>query len=289
MTTHLRARRHRLGRRFGTRILLACIGVCATLGMLSAGAAPAGAEPADAGPGRPVSEFREQIPIQAGSFIAAGKYRCTVGAVLVSTSFYAAVSPKAKATRYIVTAGHCGNVGDPIRVNLQGIIGSVIWKSTMLDVSIARIDPIGESHVGCDPSSSLHRCTVATSYMPRATGRIFLFDHFGRYASLPVIGMGVPSVNEVFCTSGARTGVNCSWGVARLPPAAPIFVLGARTFRNQVLVGDSGGPVAGRDGRLYGIVSEGLNWNDSDPDLMTYVPISRILEEQRGYALAPVT
>ncbi|AND15635.1 trypsin-like serine protease [Rathayibacter tritici] len=279
MTAHFSARRHRLRRRLGTRILLACIGVGVTLGMLSAGAAPASA----------VSEFREQIPIQAGSHVAIGRFRCTVGAVLISTTWYGSMGPSARATRYIVTAGHCGHVGDPVRVNLQGIIGSVIWESPILDAEIARIDPIAENNFGCDPSSALHRCTIATAYTRRATGRIFLFDNGGRYASLPVTGMGVPGVNEVFCTSGAYSGVNCSWGIHPLPPGSPPYILGARTFRNQVEDGDSGGPVASRSGTLYGIISDGTYPKDPDPDFMTYVPLSRILQAQPGYTLAPPT
>lgn len=277
MTARPSAPPRRMGRRLGRPVLLACLGLGVTLGMLSAGAVPANA----------VSEFREQIPLQAGSHIAVGESRCTVGAVLVSTSWYASLIPSARATRYIVTAGHCGEVGDPIRVNYQGVIGSVVWKSAILDAEIAQIDPLPESRAGCDPSSTLHRCTVSTTYTPRAIGRIFLFDPAGRYSSLPVTGMGAPAANEVFCTSGAHSGVNCTWGAHRLPPGAPPHVLGARTFRNQVEDGDSGGPVASRSGTLYGIISEGMYPHDPDPDFMSYVPLTRILQEQSGYALAP--
>lgn len=184
-------------------------------------------------------------------------------------------------------AGHCGNVGDTISVGSQANIGKVIWEAVAADIMIAKIDPLGRNTWNCDGSSTLHRCSPVMTYTPRAVGNVFLFNQAGRYASVPVTGSGTPGVNEMFCTSGAISGVNCTWGLHPLPPAAPPFVLGATTWRNATLDGDSGGPVVSRSGQLYGIISEGGEVWGRIPDFMSFVPISRVFEEQPGYQLAP--
>ncbi|MHC2185204.1 hypothetical protein ACVLV4_000842 [Rathayibacter agropyri] len=259
------------------RILCALAALSACVALLLTGAAPAYA----------ISEFRQQTPIRAGTRVELPHGYCTVGAVLSSTSWYAPLSPQMSATRYAVLAGHCGDEGESVSVADRGIVGRVIWKSGLSDLEIARIDPLARANFNCGTGSMIRHCTPFTSYTPRAHGSIFLPDHTGRIVSMPIDGTGVPGENEVFCTSGAVSGVNCAWGIASLPPDAPPYLLGATTWLASTTRGDSGGPVASRGGRLYGIISDGARTTSTRPDLMTYVPISRLFEEQPGYVLAP--
>ncbi|PPF30981.1 serine protease [Rathayibacter tritici] len=269
--------RHRLGRRFRKRRRIVLASLAVAVALIGAGTAPANA----------VSEFREKTPLQAGSRVELPRAYCTVGAVLSSTSWYSPMSPGIRKTRYVVLAGHCGNEGDSVSVADQGVIGRVIWESGTSDLEIARIDPIPRTNWNCASGSMIRHCDPYTTYSPRAIGNIFLRDHTGRYVSMPFDGMGVPGENEVFCTSGAVSGVNCTWGIAPLPPRSPPFLLAATTWTASTVSGDSGGPVASRGGRLYGIITDGALPASSRPDLMAYVPISRLFEEQRGYVLAP--
>lgn len=271
---HKRDRRKAARRR---RVALSLTALAVSLGMLSASARPASA----------VSGFRLQLPINAGTFVRLGEWGCTTGAVLSSRSWYLQLSARLKAVRYIVLAGHCGEVGDSISVGSQANVGKVIWKARAADIMIARIDPLARTNWGCDGSTSLHRCMPITTYTPRAVGNVFLFDQAGRYASVPVTGSGTPGVNEIFCTSGAISGVNCSWGLQALPHGAPPFILGATTWRNVGSPGDSGGPVVSRSGQLYGTISQGGDAWGNIPDFMSFVPIARLFEEQPGYQLAP--
>ncbi|AZZ56176.1 hypothetical protein C5E08_09895 [Rathayibacter iranicus] len=272
MRTPGRNRRGRVRRLF---LALAAVSVCG--GVISSGAVPANA----------VSEFRMEVPLNAGTRIGLPRGNCTVGAVLASKSWYMQISARLKATRYVAAAGHCGNVGDDVSVGQVGTVGKVIWKARVADIMIARIDPLARNSYHCAGSSTLHNCSPMTTFTPRAIGNVFLYDHTGEYASVPVAGFGAPEPNETFCTSGAVSGVNCTWF---LDPDVPLYqplVLGASTKRKATLDGDSGGPVVSRGGQLYGFISKGGKSGTRLVGFMTFVPISRLFEEQRGYELAP--
>lgn len=237
-------------------------------------------------PAQAVAEFRQQMPVQAGTQASFPDGRCTVGAVLRSTRLLSYL-PQGRATRYLVMSEHCAHNGDPVTVMNHGVIGHVIWTSHRSDLEIVQVDPLVRRQVSCNASSILHNCGINAYYTPRAIGNIFLRNHTGAYVSVPIAGTGTPGVNEIFCTSGAKTGVNCTWGISALPPDAPANLLGARTWAGNVVSGDSGGPVSSRAGRLYGIISAGAGAETSMPDAMSYVPISKVFEEQFNYEIAP--
>lgn len=259
-----------------TRAVLALTGLCVTIGSLGVGASPANA----------VSEFRQQLPIQAGTQLNVPGGSCTAGAVLASTSLLSGLTTYLRSVRYVVTARHCASDGARVSVGTQGVVGSVIWHSNSADIEIVKIEPLARRGWQCDPSSVIHRCAVSVYYTPRAIGNIFLRDQAGRYRSIPVRGTAIPGAEENFCTSGAVTGVNCTWTAAELPVGHNSFQAGARTWADNVSRGDSGGPVAGRDGQLYGIINQFGLPDSPVPDLMTYAPIAQIFSEQPGYELA---
>lgn len=261
----------------GRRILCTLAALSACVALLLTGAVPAHA----------VSEFRQQTPLQAGTRVELPHGYCTVGAVLSVTSWYARLAPQIRTIRYVVLAAHCADEGESVSVGNQGVVGRVIWKSGLSDLEIAKIDPLPRVNWNCGTGSMIRHCAPFTSYTPRASGTIFLRNHAHRIVSMPFDGTGVPGENEVFCTSGAVSGVNCAWGIAVLPPGAPPYLLGATTWLASVTQGDSGGPVASQGGRLYGIIADGARTTSERPDLMAYVPIARLFEEQPGYVLAP--
>lgn len=277
-TDSLRRRTHGRNRRGRfRRLFLALAAVSVAGGVISSGAVPANA----------VSEFRMEVPINAGTRIETPRGNCTVGAVLSSKSWYMRISARLKATRYVATAGHCGNVGDDISVRQVGTVGKVIWKARVADLSIARIDPHPRTTYHCTGDSRLHNCSPITTFTPRAIGNVFLYDHTGEYASVPVAGSGAPEPNEKFCTSGAVSGVNCTWFLDPNEPLYEPLVVGASTKRKGILDGDSGGPVLSQGGQLYGFISRSGQSGTRLVGFMTFVPISRLFEEQRGYELAP--
>ncbi|QOD08069.1 trypsin-like peptidase domain-containing protein [Rathayibacter toxicus] len=239
-------------------------------------------------PASAVSEFRKQLPINAGTHIITHNGVCTVGAVLKATTPYAALFPGLAAMRYAVTAGHCVSEYTNVSVENQGVIGQVTWVSSVSDLALIKIDPLARNAVTCDPSSTLHRCSIGVFYTPRAIGNIFLLDQAGRYRSIPFRGTAIPGGDEVFCTSGAVTGVVCAWRNSPLPADQPRHRAGASTWvHDPASEGDSGGPVAGAQGQLYGIISEFTNRDYPMSDVMSYVPIDQFFEEQPYYSLAP--
>lgn len=261
-------------------MMLALISFCVTVATLCLGAPPANA----------VSEFRRQLPLQAGSQVYfQGGLACTVGAVLRRSGMVYMLSSYNNAIRYIVTARHCGNENASVYVGEQGEVGRVLWESPDVDLEISRIEPIRRNQYQCDPSSVLHRCTVGVYYTPRAVGNIFLRDETNIVQSMPVPRINVPGDTETFCTSGAVSGVICTWNSAPLPGGLGFGPgeVGARTYLHHVLPGDSGGPVARTDGQLFGIIARMGDADGPTPDLMSYVPIGRLFDEQPLYQLAP--
>lgn len=230
--------------------------------------------------------LRDQIPIMAGTALdLTGARRCTAGAVLRSRSWLSLAMPIRRATRYVVLAKHCTDLGNPIRVGGQ-VVGSVSWVSPEYDLALATIPPSTVQRPICHGASQLHNCTIPAA-TPKAVGRIILTEG-STQRDVAIPGIGVPAVGERFCTSGSVSFLNCGFQVADVPPtgwragAAAAHTLNGR----NVIFGDSGGPVASIDGRLYGIII--FRGEPAYPGMMGYLPMSVVFQDLGyGYELAP--
>ncbi|MWV29522.1 hypothetical protein [Rathayibacter iranicus] len=214
-----------------------------------------------------------------------GARRCTAGAVLRSRSWISRATPISRATRYIVLARHCTDLGNPIRVGGE-VVGSVTWASPNYDLAIATIPPSTAQRPLCGGASQLHHCVIPSA-TPKAVGRIILNDGSAQRA-VTIPGTGVPAVGERLCTSGSVSFVNCGFRIVDVPrsdwnPSAAA----TRTFNGRnVIFGDSGGPVASIGGRLYGIIL--FRGEPAHPGMMGYLPIYVVFQDLGySYELAP--
>lgn len=241
-----------------------------------------------AAPAATAQSLRDQIPIVAGTSLGVeGAHRCTAGAVLQSRTWRSLVAPVARATRYVVLAGHCASLGEEITVGGQ-VVGTVTWISPTHDVEIAKIPPSMISRPLCSGASQLHHCTIANP-TPKAVGRIIL-SNGSLPEALPIRGIGVPAFGERFCTSGAVSFTNCSFELEDEVPAWGTWrpdEMAARTHNgHNVVDGDSGGPVASMGGTLYGIILIGGTHRIAG--IMGYLPMDVILQDLGyQYGLAP--
>ncbi|MWV29913.1 hypothetical protein [Rathayibacter iranicus] len=239
-----------------------------------------------AAPAANAQSIRDQIPIVAGTALRVyGSHRCTAGVVLRSRSWVSLATPIGRATRYVVLAKHCADYADPISVDGQ-VVGRVSWRSPTYDIELATIPPSVAQRPVCSGASQLHHCTIPPA-TPRAVGRIILNSNPPENA-VPIVGFGVPDVGERFCTSGSISYINCVFEITDTPPgqsqSGQDF---ARTMNGVTLQpGDSGGPVAGVNGRLYGIISK--RGRDNYRDTIGYVPMFVVMQDLGYvYELAP--
>lgn len=238
------------------------------------------------GPAATAQSLRDQIPIVAGTALEVqGARLCTAGAVLRSTSLLSRARPIANATRYVVTAGHCGNVGETVKVG-DSAAGTVIWASLTYDLALVKIPPSTAQRPVCSGASQLHHCTIPPA-TPRAVGRIIL-NRGSTQRAVPVPGFGIAGVGERFCTSGAVSFANCTFEIASVDPSwlSPGELAAHTTSGFTLGPGDSGGPVANISGRLYGII---LSAGTEDHEgIIGYIPMSTIFHDLRyDYELAP--
>ncbi|AZZ56925.1 hypothetical protein [Rathayibacter iranicus] len=242
------------------------------------------------GPAAPAAQaqsLREQIPIVGGTVLEVPEDRwCTAGVVLKSRSWLSLASPVGQATRYIALAKHCARLGSDISVR-GTVVGTVTWVSSRYDLEIVKIPPSTVQRPVCTGASQLHHCTIPPA-IPKAVGRIILLDSAGREQVVPVRGKGLPANGERFCTSGAISFVNCSFETVYVPPSARDMLPAcarSRTTRS-IVGGDSGGPVASTDGKIYGIIL--LEGYGPKAGLMGYLPIDLIFQDLGyTYDLAP--
>lgn len=190
-----------------------------------------------------------------------------------------------QATRYAVLAKHCTGLGREIRVGGE-VVGTVNWASPNYDVALATIPPSRVQRPLCTGASQLHHCIIRAA-TPRAVGRIII-TNVARPAAVPISGTGSPSPEELFCTSGAVSFVNCGFLPAGVPPSGwGTGELAARTTNGRnVMFGDSGGPVMSIGGTLYGMIV--LGGYPTYPDMMGYLPVETIFQDlDDEYGLAP--
>lgn len=259
------------------RIVTILAGICglATLATLS-----------PAVPSATAQSLRDQIPIVAGTALQLpGSRLCTAGAVLEARTWMSRATPVGRATRYVVLAKHCADIGSAVTVGGQ-VVGSVTWASSTYDLAIATIPPSQVQRPVCSGASQLHHCTIPAA-TPRAVGRIVL--HRGPLlVAVPVVGFGVPAAGEFFCTSGAVSFVLCGFASVPIPPMWwPVGAVAAGTYDGLMPVpGDSGGPVVSYGGRLYGIIISGAI--NEYTGTLAYLPLPLVLQELGYiYGLAP--
>jgi S1-C subfamily serine protease len=247
-----------------------------------------GASPAEA-----LSPARQGTPVLAGSVIRydATGFRCTAGAVLKSRAVTALVTQAGVATRYVLTAKHCGGLHSA--VTLGGTVrGTVTWVSPDLDLALITVPPAVQRVQRCTASSLGPVCYIANAYTPLAVGRVVLFRPGApTETDIPMRDPAAPYTgSETFCSSGATTGALCVFSLSRGRRTAPpsgrdgtIFAMSDSA--HQIAAGDSGGPVVAADGSLYGIIAGGA----ADPSTyyMAYTPIHSFLAEQPYYGIAP--
>jgi hypothetical protein len=238
-----------------------------------------------------VDPGRQELPIVAGTELAFPTGNCTAGLVLVADGVLWNVTQYQRAVRYVLTAGHCGEVNDAVGLNTASSgrkqVGKVIWKSGVSDLELVRIEPDSQRGETCSVTSTGPFCTITVNYTPRAFGRVITTAG----SQLSVTGVSAPSDTEIFCTSGKTTNFMCTWHTYTLDPpirGADAGVVYAETTASNTDAGDSGGPVVSRSGGVnYGIILGGGNPDGREPTVMPYTPISQFSSEQSGYSLAP--
>jgi hypothetical protein len=277
-------RRSTRGRRLGRVIRLAAGAV--VIAMLLVGWSPGAPARADDSSSLQVSPLRRQMPIKAGTHLAMGSGNCTAGAVLYRSDLTQRVTQFLRATRYVVTAKHCGGIGTPVFVNGE-LAGAVTYVSPDLDFSIIAVTPRSETVRHCSVSvSGVPSCYPITTYAPRALGKVFLGGN-GLAFGPPGAGGGPrpPGPGEDFCTSGAISGWECGWRSTRPDAAAREFDRTAVNYFGGALPGDSGGPVVDRTGHLLGIIRGGAVATTLHPGELDYTSMTTVLAELSSYRL----
>lgn len=260
------------------RIAFGVMSIFLTVAALAGSAAPASAE------GQP----RTRFPLIAGTGLTmpGGRY-CTVGAVLKRMGAGSLLSPALSATRYIVLAKHCSSgVGAVIRLNFVNI-GEVVWQSSTDDVELAVIPPY-RSPTPRACFGSVVSCIAGSAVAPRAVGRVMMSTRSGE-RSVPMRAPGTPAPGERFCTSGLESGVNCNWVSEAVRPPGwndQTGTMARSTNAQGLLHGDSGGPVIGQNGELYGIIER--RGEHEHGNLMQYLPIATVFDQiGHNYQIAP--
>jgi hypothetical protein len=249
--------------------------------------APARADEGDPSASLQVSPLRRPMPIKAGTILAVAGGTCTAGAVLYRTELTQRLSPYLRATRYVVTAKHCGEVGTSAFVGDQ-LAGAVTYTSPTLDFSVITVPPTTESARHCSVSvSGVPACYPLTSYTPRALGRVFVGGNGLTFsAPVPVAGARDPAPGEDFCTSGSVSGWSCGWDLVRPYDTAVDYDRQAENDHFGIRSGDSGGPVVDRAGHLLGIMSAGADPLPQRPGVLAYVSMTAVLRELSSFRVA---
>ena len=272
-----------------SRSKLAAVGAALALVAASVTAVTLGSGTAQAATGR------QQLPIVAGTELAFEGGWCTAGLVLQANGVWSNLIQYRAATRYVLTAGHCGDSGDSVRVETDYedvVAGTVTWKSDVSDLALVEVPPGQTRREQCSVSSFGEVCSIVVDYYPRATGDVILntaaSNIGGGRQTRAVAGTGTPGTDEVFCTSGMTTNVLCTWSAVdhsiRNQPAGAVY---AETSASNVVSGDSGGPVVSRSGTVYGIIIGPGRPTSSITTFMAYTTIGQFFSEQSGYSLAP--
>jgi len=242
----------------------------------------------------PIPE-RQTVVLVGGSYIS-GDAGCTVGAVLRSTAFIRQITPYQRAMRYIVTAGHCTHVGQMVNGSRGAhAIGRTLSVSHSDDVALIQIFPLSVPscqwvHHGFGSGGGTPTCVPTTTYRPRAIGRVFMTSRRTRSEEqIPMVGPGTPAAGAPLCTTGMKTGVNCSFDPVPVPPAWIDHMPRSKTATTDganVVVGDSGSPITNSDGTFFGIQTGTGAEGGYFANFMVWTPASEIFRDFPNYALA---
>ncbi len=192
----------------------------------------------------------------------------------------------------MVTTGHCGNVGDHVKVNGDDI-GQVSWKSTISDLLIIEVPPLSERIHVCYIAPYGPHCIFSHRITPRAIGQVLTYNlRAGGLGGVPITNFrdGVPDSVANFCTSVITTDVNCTWSKYQLPTHLITYAgeHGAITAGTPIALGDSGCPVYTPDGLVYGVHTS--NYGITRPGVMTYISAGEFMVETNDrYDLAPTS
>lgn len=234
---------------------------------------------------------RTAAPIIAGTEVGVPGGTCTVGAVLTAKGFRSQRKQYQRATRWVVLAKHCAPLQAPVQLD-GATVGNVVWQSPESDLELAVVPPLACTRAraatgSCDQS-------VAT-WTPRASGRVFNRVD-GGLVRAAVTGIGKPDADP-FCTSGAASGLLCSWTATRVPAASHPGAqhLAAARAGAGIEPGDAGGPVISATNQLYGIVSGSSTraatgtTSTTGSTVLLYTPVQQVLTELFRYRLAPAS
>ncbi|THJ48087.1 S1 family peptidase [Candidatus Frankia alpina] len=237
-----------------------------------------------------VPQSRSAEPFMAGTTMFSATKRCTAGLVLKDNSFFGGITEYRRSVRFILTAGHCGSVGDQWTTTSGQVVGKAVWKSAAHhDFLLIRVEPRRDLGVapGCIPGSQRLPCVVVSShYYPRAVGRVFTNGPVAS-ESAPVNGTSMSGIEH--CLGLGFSGAVCRHRSTERPrdePADPpdaqdlSFTRGPVRFLQQ---GDSGSPLFSNNGNVFGI----FNGRMSDLQGARYTKVLLFFYEQTGYALAP--
>jgi hypothetical protein len=259
-----------------SRLLALLAAVAAVAALTAVGAAPASAD----------QSYRSGLPVIAGSRIDSSAGTCTVGAVLIPRSWYLSLTPYQRATRYIVTAAHCGPMYSTVHVGTAAI-GTVDWISPHdSDIELIRVSPQpDERTLYCrSHHSSAAFCSPIQTYTARANSQVFMPNR-GRIGRQPI--QGTASAEGRFCTSGFASGVKCVFQPVSLPRGVQTrwsHVSAGETDEHDAITGgDSGGPVVSYGNQLLGIISG----KTADGHYLLYTSSAQMLAELPAYVLAP--
>ncbi|HEY6795426.1 MAG TPA: trypsin-like serine protease [Kineosporiaceae bacterium] len=243
-----------------------------------------------------VPQSRGSVPFMAGTMMSGTHMGCTAGLVLMDTSVFGGITEYRRSVRFILTAGHCGQVGDRFTTMPEGNVGGdVVWKSATHDLLLIRVEPRLDRGVapGCIPGSGTLPCVAISShYYPRAVGRVFTGGP-GNSDSVAVGGTTQSGVS--ICISGGVSGTICGHTSmprpAGFPPDPPDAQDRAFTSGPSTVPADSGGPLYSFNGNVFGIL-RGDNATmraGGSIDILgaIYTPVSVFFAERSGYALAP--
>jgi Trypsin len=256
------------------------VGSAGTTAISSAGPQPRDAEPFMAGTSLRHEDSR------------GGTTGCTAGVVLQDNSLPGRVTEYRRSVRFILTAGHCGEVGQQWKTTAGLIVGNVVWKSATHDLMLIRVEPRLDQGVapGCTPGSGTLPClAISSHYYPRAVGNVFTG---GPYTSDNIAVTGTTAATDRICISGGYHGTTCGHTSIPRPPGYPpdppdsqglVFTRGQMALIDG---GDCGGAIFSNTGDVIGVL-EG-NWGQGDVvNGARYTPIDQFFAERSGYALAP--
>jgi hypothetical protein len=252
--------------RWAVAVLLVAVGV---LGQTGAGPA--------------LASGAESLPVIAGDRLTYPRGNvCTAGAILRDSSSGQQLTQYRRSIRYVLTAGHCGDMGDQVRTG-SAVLRAVVGKSSVSDLELVRVDPQRFLTFGCHATTRGPYCLPGSDYRPRGRGRIRMGT------PRPSQGSGPSRGGTSSSAPSARTPGSCAPGPCPGTPAACGRREGgwAPPFADRILLrGDSGGPVVSRSRYVYGIISA-TTASSTIPFSMAYVTLTQFQSEKPSFRLAP--